>query len=50
MALRDIDFKKAFLIYQGRDGLVAQELKEQILALKNEHTTFRLQYASKPSD
>lgn len=45
-----IDFKKAFLIYQGRDGLVAQELKEQILALKNEHTTFRLQYASKPSD
>lgn len=30
-----IDFKKAFLIYHGRDGLVSQELKEQILALKN---------------
>nr|YP_010119151.1 LAGLIDADG endonuclease domain-containing protein [Erysiphe necator]QQY98194.1 LAGLIDADG endonuclease domain-containing protein [Erysiphe necator] len=45
-----IDFKKAFLIYHGRDGLVSHELKEQILALKNEHTTLRLQYASKPSD
>ena len=36
-----IDFKKAFLIYQGRDGLVAQELKEQILALKNGMNTQR---------
>ena len=30
-----INFKKAFLLYQGRDDLVTQELIEQILALKN---------------
>lgn len=30
-----INFKKAFLLYQGRDDLVTQELIEQILVLKN---------------
>lgn len=44
-----IDFKKAFLIYHGRDGLVSQELKEQILALKNGMNTLRSDFNMPPN-
>lgn len=44
-----IDFNKAFLIYHGRDGLVSQELKEQILALKNGMNTLRSDFNMPPN-
>lgn len=43
------NFKKAFLIYHGRDGLVSQELKEQILALKNGINTLRSDFNMPPN-
>lgn len=44
-----INFKKAFLLYHVRDGLVTQELKEEILALKTGMNASRTDF-NMPSD